>query len=213
MAILRSRYHGPWAASKRAAVVPTFMAPPRPKELILPILVVRQKPRSPEPLTKAQWRLTTGSKTISARFLSVQIDGEAKGLVEFSPPAVRLEVREGGECLSRPVASSYGFQEATSSAKLKMDQGNPDRVRPNTVTLMLEKLPSSRQVDLYLIDVAERERAGPRWPDCPFHWQPSEASAMDALDTKVSQVLAGRVVHKDLVRKVKPGAPVPVYVA
>jgi ATP-dependent Lon protease len=35
---------------------------------------------------------------------------------------------------------------------------------------------------------------------------------MDALDTKVSQVLAGRVVRKDLVRKVKPGAPVPVYV-
>jgi hypothetical protein len=125
-----------------------------PQELILPILVVRQKPRSPEPLTKAQWRLTPGSKTISARFLSVQIDGEAKGLVEFSPPAVRLEVREGSECLSRPVASSYGFQEATSSAKLKMDQDNPDRVRPNTVTLMLEKLPSGRQVDLYLIDVA-----------------------------------------------------------
>ena len=35
---------------------------------------------------------------------------------------------------------------------------------------------------------------------------------MDTLDTKVSQVLAGRVVRKDLVRKVKPGAPVPVYV-
>jgi hypothetical protein len=35
---------------------------------------------------------------------------------------------------------------------------------------------------------------------------------MDDLDAKVSQVLAGKVVRKDLVRKVKPGAPVPVYV-
>jgi ATP-dependent Lon protease len=35
---------------------------------------------------------------------------------------------------------------------------------------------------------------------------------MNDLDAKVSHVLAGKVVRKDLVRKVKPGAPVPVYV-
>jgi ATP-dependent Lon protease len=35
---------------------------------------------------------------------------------------------------------------------------------------------------------------------------------MDALDTKVADVLAGKVVRKDLVRKVKVGATVPVYV-
>jgi ATP-dependent Lon protease len=35
---------------------------------------------------------------------------------------------------------------------------------------------------------------------------------MDALDAKVSQVLAGKVVRKDLVRKIKVGTTVPVYV-
>src|SRR5881409_2373179 len=36
--------------------------------------------------------------------------------------------------------------------------------------------------------------------------------AMPELDRKVAQVLAGKVVRKDLVRKVKVGATVPVYV-
>ncbi len=35
---------------------------------------------------------------------------------------------------------------------------------------------------------------------------------MDALDKKLSDVFAGRVVRKDLVRKVKVGANVPVFV-
>src|SRR5205809_3009876 len=39
----------------------------------------------------------------------------------------------------------------------------------------------------------------------------SEAASA-ALDAKVSRVLAGKVVRKDLVRKVKVGATVPAYV-
>ena len=39
-----------------------------------------------------------------------------------------------------------------------------------------------------------------------------EARARDALDDKVNRVFAGRVVRKDLVRKVKVGANVPVFV-
>ena len=34
----------------------------------------------------------------------------------------------------------------------------------------------------------------------------------DALDDKVNQIFAGKVVRKDLVRKVKVGANVPVFV-
>ena len=40
----------------------------------------------------------------------------------------------------------------------------------------------------------------------------TDASAMDALDTKLASVFAGKVVRKDLVRKVKVGANVPVFV-
>ena len=35
---------------------------------------------------------------------------------------------------------------------------------------------------------------------------------MDALDKKLTEVFAGRVVRKDLVRKVKVGTNVPVFV-
>ena len=40
----------------------------------------------------------------------------------------------------------------------------------------------------------------------------SNFPARDALDDKVNRVFAGRVVRKDLVRKVKVGANVPVFV-
>lgn len=40
----------------------------------------------------------------------------------------------------------------------------------------------------------------------------SEAEAPDALDQKVSRVFAGKVVRKELVRKLKFGSTVPVYV-
>ena len=36
--------------------------------------------------------------------------------------------------------------------------------------------------------------------------------ARDALDDKVNRLFAGKVVRKDLVRKVKVGANVPVFV-
>src|ERR1700687_4810098 len=39
-----------------------------------------------------------------------------------------------------------------------------------------------------------------------------EALARDALDNKANQLFAGKVVRKDLVRKVKVGANVPVFV-
>jgi ATP-dependent Lon protease len=41
---------------------------------------------------------------------------------------------------------------------------------------------------------------------------PSEPEVLDALDRKVSQVFAGKVVRKELVRKLKFGSTVPVYV-
>ena len=40
----------------------------------------------------------------------------------------------------------------------------------------------------------------------------SSSPARDALDDKVNRLFAGKVVRKDLVRKVKVGANVPVFV-
>ena len=41
---------------------------------------------------------------------------------------------------------------------------------------------------------------------------PPSSPARDALDDKVNRLFAGKVVRKDLVRKVKVGANVPVFV-
>src|SRR5437773_8851003 len=43
-------------------------------------------------------------------------------------------------------------------------------------------------------------------------WRKSLTDPMDPLDRKANQVFGGRVVRKDLVRQVKVGANVPVYV-
>jgi ATP-dependent Lon protease len=40
----------------------------------------------------------------------------------------------------------------------------------------------------------------------------NEAPTRDALDDKLNRVFAGKVVRKDLVRRVKAGANVPVFV-
>lgn len=42
--------------------------------------------------------------------------------------------------------------------------------------------------------------------------QPMTSASRDALDDKVNQVFAGKCVRKDLVRAVKVGANVPVFV-
>jgi len=41
---------------------------------------------------------------------------------------------------------------------------------------------------------------------------PFETESVEVLDYKISQVFAGKVVRKELVRKIKFGSTVPVYV-
>jgi hypothetical protein len=113
------------------------------------------------------WRLTPGSAVISARFLSVQIEGAVTGLFGAQAPLVRLEVREGKKVLSRPVASSYGFEDATGFVQMRIDEaGDKSVVRPNTVTLLLETTPAGKAVEVVAVDVAT-ERVLARLPDVP----------------------------------------------
>lgn len=127
-----------------------------PQELIIPVWTVRRS----RPVSTAggtvTWSLTPGSSSVSTRFLSVQLDGDVTGLFRIEPPRVRVEVREGKACLSRAVAASYGFEEATGSVKLELS-AEGRTLRPNTVTLMIETAPKSKKVDVVLLDaVADR---------------------------------------------------------
>src|SRR5215831_11581002 len=57
-------------------------------------------------------------------------------------------------------------------------------------------------------------RAGQNWhASTRSRWRlPSEGDEMPDLDAKTTSIFAGKVVRKDLVRKVKVGANVPVFV-
>jgi hypothetical protein len=69
--------------------------------------------------------------------------------------------------LSRPVASSYGFEDATGFVQMRIDEaGDKSVVRPNTVTLLLEATPAGKAVEVVAVDVAT-ERVLARLPDVP----------------------------------------------
>lgn len=124
-----------------------------PQELIVPVWTVRRTRSSSSAPSAVTWVLTPGSRSVSTRFLSVQIEGQVSGLFQVEPPRVRVEVREGKTALSRPVASAYGFEDATGSVKMELATEGRN-FRPNTVTLMLEETPKGRKVDVVLVDAS-----------------------------------------------------------
>ena len=51
------------------------------------------------------------------------------------------------------MASSYGFEEATGLIQMVLAPEGPG-FKPNTVTLMLDKIPKARKVDVVLLDAS-----------------------------------------------------------
>jgi hypothetical protein len=128
-----------------------------PAEIIVPVWVVRPAKGAKAASGPISWTLTPGSRTVSTRFLSVQISGEASGLFSGTPPTIRVEVRSARTPISRAVASSYGFQEATGFVELAWADDQRRRIRPNAITLMLDVDDQVKQVTVALLD-AETDR-------------------------------------------------------
>jgi len=126
-----------------------------PQELLVPVLVVKAA-RQIHQRGSVTWSLMTGSKSISSRFVSVQVSGAADGLFRLHPTRVLVELREGKTVLSRAVSASYGFDQA--SGGMTLDPSEDGRTfKPDTVTLLLEQLPAGAMVTVALVD-AESER-------------------------------------------------------
>ncbi|MFB6286292.1 MAG: PglZ domain-containing protein [Candidatus Bipolaricaulia bacterium] len=124
-----------------------------PQELIVPVLEITQPgDRASGATGRLSWSLTPGSETISTRFVSVQIAAEAAELFDVTPPRVRLEIRAGGTPISRPISASYGFDDGTGNVQLRLDEANPRRIAPNTVTLMITEASSAASVSVHLLD-------------------------------------------------------------
>jgi hypothetical protein len=122
-----------------------------PQELIVPVWTVMRvravRTAAPGTIT---WTLTPGSRSVSTRFVSVQLEGSGAGLFDVEPPRVRLEVREGRRVLSRPVAAAYGFEETTGLVQMDVDAERRG-LRPNTVTVMLDP-PKGKALDIVLVE-------------------------------------------------------------
>lgn len=123
------------------------------QELVIPVLTVRsgavQKSKA---VSKIHWTLTLGSRTISTRFLSVTVEGQAEQLFPIEPPSVRVEVQAEGQTVSSPVSASYGFDEVTGDVQLKPESETPRIIAKNTVTLVISETPSVSAVTIHLLD-------------------------------------------------------------
>ncbi len=126
-----------------------------PQELIVPVMtIIPPKKKDAGTLPGIDWTLTPGSRKLSTRFFSVQIDGVNRGLFENSPPRVRVELRAKGKTMSQAVSASYGFDEATGDVVLRKDEADRRKIAPNTVTLMVHEDPAQKYVSLFLLDAA-----------------------------------------------------------
>ncbi len=126
-----------------------------PQELLIPAATLVSKAAGPgEASGTIDWKLIPGSAKISTRFYSVQIFGKSSGLFEFVPPKVRVEVRAKGKCLSKPVSGSYGFEDATGDLQLKIVEGDPKSIAPNTVMLMIVEETTQKTVSVHLLDAS-----------------------------------------------------------
>ncbi len=123
------------------------------QELIVPVMtLVPVKQHAAPSLTDMEWKIVPGSEKITTRFVSVQVFGESKALLDAAPPKVRVEVVRDHTVLSVPVSSSYGFEEATGDVQLRLAPENSRTVEPNTVTLMITQPLVKETVSIRLMD-------------------------------------------------------------
>jgi hypothetical protein len=138
-------------------------------EVVIPVLTIHAegaRAASEEP--RVRWILSPGSRTITSRFVSVNVTGEATQLLPLDPPLVRAEVRAGGHVISVPVSASYGFSEATKDVQLKLRDDNSRAVAKNTLMLMITDEVDVESVSLYLLDAATGFTLA-RLDDIPFN--------------------------------------------
>ena len=122
------------------------------QELVIPVVCLTPTKQAKAPAGEITWELKPGSHKISTRFFSVQVQGTATTLLEFTLPKVRVELRAKGQVISQPVSASYGFEEATKDVQLRLAKDQPKLVEPNTITLMIAGESQAKTATVHLLD-------------------------------------------------------------
>ena len=124
---------------------------------------------------------------------------------------MRIELRANKKCVSLPVSASYGFEDATGEVKLKIAEARQQANRTEHRHRDAVEEISQKTVGVYLLDATTGAELARSADGRGRHFDVKD-EAMPELDRKAASVFAGKVVRKDLVRKVKVGANVPVFV-
>jgi hypothetical protein len=123
-----------------------------PQELIIPVLTLIPKGEKKKAGGNIAWSLDYGGRKLTTRYFSVNVSGKEKQSISDSePPKIKLEIRDGGTCISKAVSASYGFEDATGVVQMKKANW---AIEPNTITLSIVKDPSKKIVSLHLLDAA-----------------------------------------------------------
>lgn len=129
-----------------------------PQEILLPVWVIGSEGNGEGSPPSLDWLLTVGSRVISARLLSVQIEARSSTLFAAEPRSVRLAVVDAGRSISQAVAASYGLEPSTGAVRLETDPEAPNRLRACSVTLLLKDRPAHETVRIEAIDHETGER-------------------------------------------------------
>jgi hypothetical protein len=128
-----------------------------PQEIVVPVALI--KVRQATPVTRDggfQFGLATGARAITARVVSVRLEGRAKQKQIFggAPPRVRVEVRVGNVVVSAPYHADYGWDERSGEIDLQMEDDG-FAIRPNTVVLQLqEAISQASEASIHLLDAS-----------------------------------------------------------
>ena len=181
------------------------------QEMVIPVVTVRMKARETERANAGPVTATGLPDAVTNRIFSVTIQIDGKNLSLFPNELVvrPLLISAGKQVGGVGMAVDGDFDRATGCVKLHAG-------KPVTVAFLLSdesspSLPGGRSGS------DNRRRAVPfthRYSGSSRSLSMSNGSppTRDALDNKANHLFAGKVVRKDLVRKVKVGANVPVFV-
>jgi hypothetical protein len=128
-----------------------------PQELVVPVAVLTPVGvdfSGTSPDNQFAWTIRPGSKKISTRFFSVQIEGQVTGLFAAEPPRVRVEVRDKSRVLGVPISAFYGFTEATRDIEMRLKDDDRQQIEPNSVTLTFTEENLPKTVSIVLLDAA-----------------------------------------------------------
>lgn len=126
-----------------------------PQEMIIPVIKILPGTAMDETPSDIKWTLTPGSNKLSTRFFTVTISNEQPRQTSLFPlnlPKVQVEIRERNNKVSKPIGSSYGFNESTGDIELRLSEGKIDIIESNTVTLMITDDISQKTVNILLVD-------------------------------------------------------------